>query len=115
VSDHLSFLAEMPLGFEFRGRPSAPLMFQRQGLFEIVARTLQAMGGAPVSFTLEIHPADGQLALGDAAPLFGHWQDQTNAERMNQWLCALMENHALLRLAIDAAQGSEAKIALDRA
>jgi hypothetical protein len=49
---------------------------------------------------LEIHPANGRLALGDAAPLFSHWRDKTNAERMNQWLFVLGKNHELLRKAI---------------
>jgi hypothetical protein len=101
ISDHLSFLAQIPLPFEFRGRRSVPLMFGPEGLFQIVHRTLQAMGDAPVSFTLEIHPTDGRLALSDAARLFGHWQDKTNAEKMNHWLATLAESHALLLQAID--------------
>jgi hypothetical protein len=45
---------------------------------------------------LEIHPVSGQLPLGDASLLFNHWRDKTNAERMNQWLAVLRENHAVL-------------------
>ncbi len=103
ISDHLSFLTEVPLEFEFRGRPSVPLMFGPAGLTQIVAHVLHATGNVPVSFTLEIHPAHGRLALGDAAALFSLWQDKTNAEKMNYWLHTLSENHALLRQAIDAA------------
>jgi hypothetical protein len=103
ISDHLSFLTEVPLEFKFRGRSSVPLMFGRAGLTQIVACVLRAAGGAPVSFTLEIHPVDGRLALGEAGALFSHWQDKTNAEKMNHWLRTLGDNHALLRQAIDSA------------
>ena len=50
-----------------------------------------------MSFSLEIHQGDGRLPLGDAAPLFRHWRDTTNAERMNAWLDVLAENAALVR------------------
>jgi|ERR1051325_1233902 hypothetical protein len=96
VSDHLSFLIEMPLNFEYRGRRSVPLMFGRSGLQQIVRRAIEAIGRQKVSFTLEIHPGHGQLALGDAAGLFNHWTDKTNAERMNQWLAVLRQNHEAL-------------------
>jgi len=96
VSDHLSFLMEMPLDFEYRGRRSVPLMFGRSGLHHVVKEAVQAIGRERVSFTLEIHPVSGQLPLGDASPLFNHWTDKTNAERMNQWLAVLRDNHAEL-------------------
>lgn len=96
VSDHLSFLIEMPLNFEYRGRRSVPLMYGLSGLQQIVRRAIQAIGRELVSFTLELHPGQGQLALRDAAPLFKHWADKTNAERMNQWLAVFRENHAAL-------------------
>jgi hypothetical protein len=48
--------------------------------------------------TLEIHEHDGRLPLGDAAPLFRHWQDLTNAERMNHWLAVLADNQAIATL-----------------
>jgi hypothetical protein len=96
VSDHLSFLVEMPLGFEYRGRRSVPLMFGRGGLQQIARKAVQAIGRERASFALEIHPASGQLALGDAAPLFNHWVDKSNAERMNHWLAVLTENQAVL-------------------
>jgi hypothetical protein len=101
VSDHLSFLMEMPLTFEYRGRRSVPLMFSRAGLQQIARKAVQAIGSERTSFTLEIHPVSGQLALGDAAPLFNHWSDKTNAERMNQWLAVLIENHAALLEALN--------------
>jgi hypothetical protein len=34
--------------------------------------------------------------LTDAAWLFPHWQDTTNAERMNYWLSVLAENAMLI-------------------
>jgi hypothetical protein len=93
VSDHLSFLMEMPLGFEYRGRRSVPLMFGRAGLQQIAKKAVQSIGRERGSFTLEIHPLPGHLSLGDAAPFFNHWADKTNAERMNYWLAVLRENH----------------------
>ena len=56
-----------------------------------------------LSFTLEIHPTGGRLGLADAAGLFRHWTDKTNAEQMNHWLSVLQVNHALLRQAIQDA------------
>jgi len=96
VSDHLSFLEEVPLDFEYLGRRSAPLMFGPSGLSRIIAKALETIGGDRLSLALEIHPASGRLPLGDATPLFRHWSDKTNAERMNQWLSVLSENHRLL-------------------
>ena len=96
VSDHLSFLGEIPLSIGFRGQRSAPLMFGPQGLARIVGKALEVMGSGGLSFTLEIHPDGGRLALGDALGLFGNWRDQTNAEGMNHWLSVLAQNHRLL-------------------
>jgi len=104
VSDHLSFLAGIPLGFEYRGQRRARLMYGPGGLFEIIAQVLRQLGGEGVSFTLEIHPLADRLPLGDAGHLFQHWRDKTNAEKMNGWLTMLCENHQLLQLAISAAQ-----------
>jgi hypothetical protein len=103
VSDHLSFLAEIPLDFEHHGQRRAGLMFGPDGLFQVVAGAIRAFGRAQVSFTLEIHPRGDQLPLGDAAHLFSHWRDRTNAEKMNAWLALLGENHRLLREAIKTA------------
>lgn len=104
VSDHLSFLMEMPLNFEYRGRRTVPLMYGLAGLQQIVRRAIRAIGRERASFTLEIHPGQGQLTLGDAAPLFRHWTDKTNAERMNQWLAVLRENHEAL---LEAMKGDD--------
>jgi len=101
VSDHLSFLTEIPLRFDYRGRRSVPLMFGPAGLSRIVGKAIETIGR--VSFTLEIHPTMDRLSLGDdVAALFEHWQDKTNAEQMNHWLSVLDRNHALLRECIKA-------------
>jgi hypothetical protein len=106
VSDHLSFLTEIPLRFEYRGRRSVPLMFGPAGLGRIVAKAIESIG--EVSFTLEIHPTADRLPLGDAEPLFGHWRDKTNAECMNHWLSVLDHNHALLVQCIKSAASAGA-------
>ncbi len=103
VSDHLSFLSEIPLAFEHRGRRTVPPMFGPAGLSRLVARALERIGARRLSFTLEIHPTGERLPLGDAASLFAHWTDKTNAERMNAWLSVLTLNHRLLRQALQAA------------
>lgn len=102
VSDHLSFLAEIPLSFEYDGRRTTPLMFGPAGLSRIVKESVRAIGPELVSFTLEIHPVADRLALADASPLFSHWVDKTNAEIMNHWLWTLGQNHELLREALSA-------------
>jgi hypothetical protein len=49
-----------------------------------------------VSFTVEVHQVEGRLPLADAAWLFRHWRDTTNAERMNYWLSVLSDNAMLI-------------------
>jgi hypothetical protein len=110
VSDHLSFLIEIPLGFEYRGQRSVPLMFGPVGLSQIVAQALKTIGDERVSFTLEIHPTAGRLPLGDAAALFSHWRDKTNAEKMQHWLAVLQANHRLLREGIQASQSATVRL-----
>lgn len=100
VSDHLSFLTEIPLNFEHRGCRAAAPMFGPAGLANLVARAVKLLGPRNSSFTLEIHPTFEQRALGDAETLFAHWTDKTNAERMHHWLWVLHQNHHLLRQAI---------------
>jgi hypothetical protein len=99
VSDHLGFIDEIPIPFEYHGRYSVPLMFGPSGLTMLVSEALGLLGPDRVSFSLEIHPAEGRLALGDASHLFHHWVDTTNAERMNHWLWVLQQNHQLLKRA----------------
>jgi hypothetical protein len=102
VSDHLSFFTEIPLSFEYKGRRAVAAMFGPAGLSKLVDRTLELMGPQRTSFTLEIHPTGERLPLGEAASLFAHWTDKTNAEKMNHWLSVLTTNHVLLRQAIEA-------------
>jgi hypothetical protein len=101
VADHLSFGTEIPLPFEYQGRRGLPTMFGQEGLSKLVAHALHQSGARGVSFTLEIHPTEKRLALGDSASFFSHWADLTNAERMNQWLEDLTRNHEVLRQAIE--------------
>jgi hypothetical protein len=100
LSDHFSFLTRVPVPFEYRGRQSLDPLYGPAGLAAIVRAAAQA-GGDGASLTLEIHQAEGRRPLGDAAGLFGHWRDLTNAERMNHWLLVLSENAALVTGALD--------------
>jgi hypothetical protein len=94
LSDHFSFLIRVPVPFDHQGRRSLDPLYGPAGLAAIVRAAAEA-GGAGVSLTLEIHQAEGRRPLGDAAGLFGHWRDLTNAERMNHWLLVLTENAEL--------------------
>ena len=95
LSDHFSFLTRVPVPFPFQGRRSLDPLYGPAGLAAIVQAAAQA-GGDGASLTLEIHQAEGRRPLGDAAGLFGHWRDLTNAERMNHWLLVLSENASLV-------------------
>jgi hypothetical protein len=108
VCDHLSFWAEIPLNFEYRGRRAVAPMFGPAGLSKLVARAVELVRPRRSSFTLEIHPTGERLPLDDAAPLFEHWTDTTNAEKMNHWLSVLSRNHLLLRQAIQATSPPDA-------
>ena len=77
----------------------APVRARRPGLDR--HRRRQACGAERASLTLEIHQAEGRLPLGDAAGLFRHWRDTTNAERMNYWQAVLAENHLLVHAALE--------------
>ena len=101
VSDHLSFLFRIPIPFAYDGKSSLDPMYGPVGLFEIVAKSIDALGAGSLSYTLEIHLPDGRLPLRDASNLFQHWRDKTNAERMNQWLWVLLENRQLLGAALE--------------
>lgn len=96
VSDHLSFLNEIPIPFEYRGKKSLRPMYGPSGLSKMVTKSLKFLGPDQVSLCLEIHPTEGRLPLGNAAHLFDHWTDKGNAERMNFWLSVLAHNHVLL-------------------
>lgn len=96
VSDHLSFLTEVAIPFDYRGRQMLHPMFGPSGLEKIVKESIQLLGPGSVSFSLEIHPTEGRIPLGDAEYLFKHWADKGNAERMNFWLSVLAQNHLLV-------------------
>jgi hypothetical protein len=96
ISDHISFLSEIPIPFEYNGERVLIPMFGPSGLSKIVDETLKTLSPELVSFTLEIHPEEGRIPLGDASYLFDHWTDKTNAERMNYWLSVLKQNYRLL-------------------
>jgi hypothetical protein len=93
LADHRSFLAQVPVPFRVGGRYSIPQLYGPSGLATIL-RHAQRMRAQP-SYTLEIHQAEGRLPLLDALPMFAHWVDLTNAERMNYWLAVVAENHLL--------------------
>jgi hypothetical protein len=96
ISDHLSFLDDIPIPFEHKCRKSLDPMFGPPGLNRIVTESLRLLGPDRVSFSLEIHPKEGRLPLDDASYLFKHWEDKGNAERMNYWLSVLLRNHELV-------------------
>lgn len=96
LSDHRSFLTRLPVPFVHRGRRSLPTMYGPQGLRTIVDTAIAAAHGTPPSLMLEIHQTAGRRPLDDAAPLFAHWSDPTNAERTNHRLAVLSENARLL-------------------
>jgi hypothetical protein len=99
LSDHFSFLTQIPLPFAHQGRSSVPSMYGPSGLAEIISTAADACAVERMSLTLEIHQAEGRLPLADAAGLFHHWRDKTNAERMNHWLAVLAQNAMLVAAA----------------
>jgi hypothetical protein len=96
LPDHFSFLTRLPVPFSYQGRKSLSMLYGPGGLASVVSAATGAGRPQDVSFTLEIHQVEGRLPLGDAAPLFAHWQDISNAERMNYWLSVLGENAMLV-------------------
>jgi hypothetical protein len=96
LRDHFSFLTRLPIPFGYEGRRSLSTMYGPAGLASIVSTAVDACAPQGVSFTIEVHQVEGRLPLGDAAWLFPHWQDTTNAERMNHWLSVLSENALLI-------------------
>ncbi len=96
LPDHFTFLMRLPIPFSHEGRQSLATMYGPAGLAAILAAARGACGLDRVSFTLEIHQVEGRQPLGDAESLFRHWQDVTNAERMNNWLSVLAQNAMLV-------------------
>ncbi len=106
LSDHFTFLMRLPIPFEYQARQSLAMMYGSAGLAAIVAAATEACGLDRLSFTLEIHQVEGRLPLGDAAGLFQHWRDITNAERMNNWLSVLAQNAMLVNQSIQPSPGA---------
>ncbi len=96
LRDHFSFLTRLPIPFSYQGRQSLSTMYGPGGLASIVSTAVEACPPQGVSFTVEVHQVEGRLPLADAAWLFPHWRDTTNAERMNYWLSVLSENAMLI-------------------
>ena len=96
LRDHFSFLTRLPVPFSYQGRRSLNMMYGPAGLASIMSTAIDACPPQGVSFTAEVHQVEGRLPLSDAAWLFAHWQDTTNAERMNYWLSVLSENAMLM-------------------
>jgi hypothetical protein len=96
LADHFTFLMRLPIPFSYQGRQSLNMLYGPGGLASIVSAVTEVTTAQLVSFTLEIHQAEGRLPLADAARLFARWQDTTNAERMNYWLSVLAENAMLV-------------------
>ena len=96
LRDHFSFLTRLPIPFSYQGRRSLSMMYGPGGLASIVSTAIDACPPQAVSFTAEVHQVEGRLPLADAAWLFSHWQDPTNAERMNYWLSVLSDNAMLI-------------------
>jgi hypothetical protein len=99
LPDHFSFLTRLPIPFSYRGRQSLDTMYGPGGLATIVSTAVEACPQG-ASFTVEVHQAEGRLPLADAASLFPHWRDTTNAERMNYRLSVLAENSMLVSQSI---------------
>src|SRR5271169_3483314 len=96
LRDHFSFLTLLPIPFSYQGRRSLNMMYGPGGLASIVSTAIDACPPQGLSYTIEVNQVEGRLPLSDAAWLFDHWQDTTNAERMNYWLSVLSENAMLM-------------------
>jgi hypothetical protein len=106
LSDHISFLNRIPVRFGFEGARSLPPLYGPAGLAAILAEVVRSCAPQRLSLTLEIHQAEGRLPLDEeAAELFGHWQDLTNAERLNYWLSVIAENHVLATALLTSSTG----------
>jgi len=100
LPDHFSFLTQLPVPFSYHGRRSLPMMYGPGGLAAVVSAAAGVSRPQALSFTLEVHQVEGRLPLADAAGLFSHWRDTTNAERMNYRLAVLAENALLVSQAL---------------
>jgi hypothetical protein len=96
LPDHFSFLTRLPIPFTYAGRQSLNTLYGPVGLAAIVATAIDACGLDRLSFTIEVHQVEGCMPLNDAAGIFQHWVDTTNAERTNHWLAVLAQNAMLV-------------------
>lgn len=97
VSDHLSFLQQIPLPFAYQGRSQLKGIFGVSGLRDIIQAAITGSASNGLSLMLEMHPQEGRTPLGEHAQLFSHWRDTANAERMNYWLDTLLDNATLVQ------------------
>jgi hypothetical protein len=104
LSDHFSFLMRVPVPFDVDGARSLAPMYGPSGLSQILSVAVASSTPERLSLTLEIHQAPrGRLPIGeDAASVFRHWTDLTNAERQNYWLSIITDNHVLATSALEA-------------
>jgi hypothetical protein len=105
LSDHFSFLTRVPVPFTWEGRSSLAPMYGLCGLDQVLAAIVGHCAPGGSSATLEIHQSEGRLPLANAAGLFGHWTDLTNAERMNYRLSVLAGNHLIATTMLGAIHG----------
>ena len=98
--DHRNFLFRPPIPFSHRGRFSLDPLYGPSGLAALLLATAETTAPDGPSLTLEIHKAEGQRPLDDAADLFAHWRDRTNAERMNYLLGVIAGDHTLATAAL---------------
>lgn len=102
LADHFSFLARLPVPFVWEGRFSLEPMYGLRGLSQVLTTIARNCPFDRSSITLEVHQSEGRLPLGNAAKLFAHWKDLTNAERMNYWLSVLADNHVIAVTILDS-------------
>ena len=110
LADHFSFLTRLPDPLQLPGPPITEhdVWAKWPGFHRV--RSHRGMPPQGVSFTLEIHQVEGRLPLADAAPLFPHWRDTTNAERMNYWLSVLGDNAMLVSQRMAELSGSAERL-----
>lgn len=97
VSDHLPIGFDIPIPFSHEGRRSLPPLFGPLGLRAIIAAARAELPDEKLTFTVEVHPTEGRLDLGEHVGLFAHWRDRGNAERMNYWVETLLRGAGLVR------------------